>query len=147
MGMRQLWDQPMRAQQAQLTAHRRRAATRRFFVPWLAGIEQALQIAISESGQKVPIFVAGFLPVEPGAMFEAHPFVTAQDIGWHLTLETGIHASGVHRHMMTQKAHDVWALKGAQAVEHEGAVHSGQVAPILKEQVGGVFALGDTRPR
>ncbi len=77
-------------------------------------------------------------------MFEAHPFVTAQDIGWHLTLETGIHASGVHRHMMTQKAHDVWALKGAQAVEHEGAVHSGQVAPILKEQVGGVFALGDT---
>ena len=70
--------------------------------------------------------------------------MTAQYIGSHLALETGIHSSGAHRHMVTQKTHDVWALEGAQAVEHAGAVHSGQVAPIMKEQVGGVFALGDS---
>jgi hypothetical protein len=42
MGMRQLSNQAMGAQQAQLTAHRRGAAPRRLFVPWFAQIEQAL---------------------------------------------------------------------------------------------------------
>src|SRR6266487_3899759 len=50
MGMRQLSNQAMGAQQAQLTAHRRGAAPRRLFVPWFAQIEQALQVAVAQSG-------------------------------------------------------------------------------------------------
>src|SRR6266481_6447024 len=50
MGMRQLSNQAMGAQQSQLTADRRGAATCRLFVPWFAEIEQALQVAVAQSG-------------------------------------------------------------------------------------------------
>src|SRR5260221_9470607 len=62
-------------------------------------------------------FVVGFLAVEAGSMFEADPFVAADQIGGPLALAASIHLAGRQRHAVAEQAHEVRTLAGRETVQ------------------------------
>src|SRR6185369_4975405 len=91
--------------------------------------------------QEVGEFVVGLLAVEASQMFDADPLMPCDDVTADITVETSVYAAGFEWDMVPQETHHVRAAKSAQAVDDEGWINSSQLVLVIKDQVGGVFAL------
>ncbi len=93
--------------------------------------------------QQAAEFIIGLLSIESRDVLNTDPFMAAEHVAAHVPAEASVHLPGFEGYVVTEEAHNVGALEGAQAVDHKGAIGASQIARVSKEQVGGVFALGD----
>ena len=75
-------------------------------------------------------------------MLEADALVTRDGVAAHIPFEGPMHPAGFAGNGMAQKAPDVRAVEGAQAVEDKGRIQASQLAIVLEEEIGGVLRSG-----
>jgi hypothetical protein len=93
--------------------------------------------------QPLAVFVIGLDGIAPGAVLEAHAFGPMLQVTDDLVLEAAIDLARRRGHAMAPEAHHLQALEVAQGMVKERRIVLLERLGALKDQIGGVLALGD----